>query len=263
MINRTFMLSVIVILLVAGPAEALQLNLLDFSSLGTLNVSTDIVINSDTRQLSGGASFTGVLDATTNATVFTFDSIQAANISILGSSPLAILSKGNISLNGPVTSSIASELELAAAGTVTVNNGVLSANGSTLTILANEVRINSQLTGAGAIVAGGNLTLATTQGLVPQGPVTGGNLTLVSQTGPNLFHSLNAFKVQPGEVQLFTGNISLQGSTIVPRGVTIVSDQGAIDGVTITAGPPVPLPGAMWLFGTGLVGLLRLWRRKV
>lgn len=226
MINTTLVFGVISILLMAGPAEALQLNPLDFSSLGTLNATTDIVINSDTRQLSGGAFFTGVLDSTSNATVFTFDSIQAASISILGSSPLAILSKGNISLNGLVTSSIASELELAAAGTITVNNVVSSASGSTLTILGQDVlQINTPLSGAARIEAGGNLTLATTQGLTPHiisGQTGGGTITLNSNGG--VFGSFSAFSIPPGEVQLFTGNISLQGSTIVPRGVTFLSD---------------------------------------
>jgi hypothetical protein len=252
-------MSVVVVSLTIGSAEALELNPLDFSSLGTLNTTADIVINSDTLQLSGGASFAGVLDQASHAAVFAFDNIQTENISIVGSSPLAILSKGNVNFNGPVNSSVSSELEIAAVGTVTVNNVVSSAGGSTLAIFANDIQINAPLSGTGRIEAGGNLTLATTQGLTPpvnNGPANAGSIIVSSSGG--LFGSFSTFNIPPGEVQLFTGNSSLQGSTIVPLGLTIVSNFGVvIDGVA-----PVPLPAAAVLFGTGLIGLGSLVRRS-
>ena len=48
-------LVVIGALLSAGPAAALQLSPLDFASLGSLNATGDLVLNTDTLQLSGGA----------------------------------------------------------------------------------------------------------------------------------------------------------------------------------------------------------------
>jgi hypothetical protein len=54
---------------VADPAAALQLIPLEFVSLGSLATTSDIVLNTDTLQLSGGASFTGGLEIGASRTV--------------------------------------------------------------------------------------------------------------------------------------------------------------------------------------------------
>src|SRR5262245_9038147 len=120
-----FLTSITWLLLVAlmvMPASALELNPLDFSSLGNLSATTDLVINSDTRQMTGGAAFLGITDSATGATVFAFDAIQTSNISIIGATPLAILSKGTATFDGLINSLLSSDLELASVGTMNVSS---------------------------------------------------------------------------------------------------------------------------------------------
>lgn len=62
MIRAACVMAVIGMLLMADPAAALQLSPLEFVSLGSLSATSDIVLNTDTLQLSGGASFTGGLE---------------------------------------------------------------------------------------------------------------------------------------------------------------------------------------------------------
>jgi hypothetical protein len=266
-----FLMTVVVtpLLFMGGPAEALQLSPIDFSSLGTLSATSDIVINSDTLQLSGGASFTGVVDSTSHAAVFTFDNIQAGNISILGSMPLALLSKGDATYNGLVISS--HELEVAAGGTITVNaGGTIGVNnaepsaGASLTVIANTIQLNSGgqvgggQVGGGLIVSGGNVTIAAAGGLTPvlNGQTGGGVITLGSSGV--IFGNLTSPPAGSGSVQILSGNISLPGSTIQTTGITFLSDPG----LTISAAAPVPLPAAAILFGTGMVGLWSLTQRS-
>ena len=106
--------------LVLGLASSVQAGLLkplDFSSLGTLDLSGgNFTINTDTLTIVDNASpgtplFTGVADnqggmASPNVVpeiaVFTFDDINlaaSANISIVGTRALALLSQGNASIN--------------------------------------------------------------------------------------------------------------------------------------------------------------------
>jgi hypothetical protein len=238
----------------AGPAAALQLSPLDFSSLGSLNATGDLVLNTDTLQLSGGASFTGVLDSTSHAAVFTFDSIQTTNVSVIGSNPLALLSKGDAVFNGNVTSLNSGGFEIAAAGTVSLTNGASLSSGSTLSIFSQDLL----LVGGANVVSGGTLTLATTQGLVPQGTVTAGNISITSQSGTNLFHSFNAFNVQPGEIQLFSGGLNLGGAMLTGATLASGSSLPVIFGVA-----PVPVPSALVLFATGLVACGGVLRRRL
>jgi hypothetical protein len=117
-----------------------------------------------------------------------------------------------------------------------------------------------QVAGGARIASGSNVSLATAQVLVPQGSVTGGNLSIASQGGGNLLYSFNAFNVQSGEVALFAGgNIS---GTVIPLGVTLVPD--SLQGVIVTpALVPAPLPGAVALYATGLIACYGLCRRSM
>jgi hypothetical protein len=202
-------------------------------------------------QLSGGASFTGAQDSTSHAAVFTFDMIQTANLSVIGSNPLALLSKGDAVFNGTVTSSNTGGFEIAAVGTVSVTNGASLSSGSTLSIFSHDL----QLLGGATVVSGGAINLGTTQGLVPQGSATGGNVSIMSGSSSNLFHSFNAFNVQSGEVRLFSGNIAIGGGGTV-TGLILVpeSSQPVIVGVAA-----VPVPPAILLFASGLSGLAWLF----
>lgn len=80
-----------------------------FASLGTLNISSGtLTINTDTRTMSGAASFTGVFAGQANGpavTVFNFNSINitgTATVTITGTHPLVLLSLGNTTITPPL-----------------------------------------------------------------------------------------------------------------------------------------------------------------
>ncbi len=58
------------------PSQAAELDPMAFTSLGTLNTTDTISINTDRLQLTGGASSTGVLDPVSGAGIFTFNDIS-------------------------------------------------------------------------------------------------------------------------------------------------------------------------------------------
>jgi hypothetical protein len=60
------------------PSRAAVLDPMAVTSLGELNTTDPISINTDRLQLTGGASSTGVLDPVSGAGIFTFDSISGA-----------------------------------------------------------------------------------------------------------------------------------------------------------------------------------------
>ena len=184
--------------------------------------------------------------------MFTFDRIQTTNVSVIGSNPLALLSKGDAVFNGTFMSLNA--VEIAAGGTVSLTNGASLSSGSTLSIFSQDIL----LVGGANVVSGGTLTLATTQGLVPQGSVTAGNISITSQSGTNVFHSFNAFNVQPGEIQLFSGGVNLGGGTLTGAILASGSSQPVIVGVA-----PVPVPSALVLFATGLVACGGVLHRRL
>lgn len=78
-------------------SQAAVLDPMAFTSLGTLNTTDTISINTDRLQLSSRASSTGVLDPVSGAGIFTFDDIFGTNLSIFGTRTLRLLSKGNLS----------------------------------------------------------------------------------------------------------------------------------------------------------------------
>jgi len=83
------------------------------------------------------------------------------------------------------------------------NGASILSNGSNLTILSQDI----VMVGTSSVRSSGAITLGTTQGLVPgplipQGNAGTGSLTITSGSGSNLFHTLNAFNVGSGQVQL-------------------------------------------------------------
>jgi hypothetical protein len=97
-----------VLLLPACPAQAGPLNPSDFTSLGTLDLTSgSYSVNTDTLVLTapGGVNFNGVLSsaATGSIAVFDFSSItldSGASLTATGSHPLALLSQGSVTMNG-------------------------------------------------------------------------------------------------------------------------------------------------------------------
>ena len=239
-------------LVFADCAAALPLSPLDFASLGTLSTTEDVVVDTDSLQLSGGASFTGVRDSVSGAAVFAFDTIQAANISIIGSNSLALLSKGDAVFSGIITSSNSGDIQIAAAGILSVAGGgsISTLNGASLSIFPKDVLLDG---GSGA-VPGGEQVLATTLRLAPQGPVVrGGTVSIGSGSGTNLFHSFDAFNIGSGEVELFIGS----GGEITTRTVAVSgANPSVIVGVVSVPEPPMSVL-SVW----GLIGLAYFKRR--
>ena len=61
------------------PSQAALLDPLAFTSLGTLTTTDAISINTDRLQLTGGVSYTGVLDPVSGAGIVTFNDISSTN----------------------------------------------------------------------------------------------------------------------------------------------------------------------------------------
>lgn len=76
--------------LCAIPSYATTLDSCAFISLGTLNVSDAICINTDTLLLTGGASYTGVFDPVSGVGIFAFDDISGTNHSVFGTYTLGV-----------------------------------------------------------------------------------------------------------------------------------------------------------------------------
>ena len=86
----------------ALPSQAAVPDPWTFTSLGTLTASETININTDTLELTGGASYSGLLDPVSGAGIFTFDGITGTNLSIFGTRTLGLLSRGNIAFTGTI-----------------------------------------------------------------------------------------------------------------------------------------------------------------
>ena len=72
------------VLSLGSSRQAAILNPWAFTSLGTLNASETVNINTDILVLTGGATYTSVLDPVSVAGIFTFDDITCTNRSICG-----------------------------------------------------------------------------------------------------------------------------------------------------------------------------------
>jgi hypothetical protein len=106
----------------ALPSHATVLDPLLFTSLGVLNPTGAVSINTDTLQLTGGASFNGVLDPISGDAVFTFENVTGGDISVTGVRSLALLSKSNAMLGGTIGLLGSGGLEIGAAGSLAMSN---------------------------------------------------------------------------------------------------------------------------------------------
>lgn len=127
------------------PSQAALLDPWAFTSLGTLNTTDAITINTDTLQLTGGASYTGVLDPVTGAGVFAFDDMTATNISILGSRSLGLLSKSNGVFSGTIDLLGTGGLEIGAVSSLGINNFSALESGGDIQLHANQVTISGSI----------------------------------------------------------------------------------------------------------------------
>lgn len=167
----------------AIPTHAAVLDPWAFTSLGTLNASDAISINTDTLQLTGGASYTGVTDPISGASIFAFDDITATSLSIFGTRTLGLLSRGNIAFTGVIDLLGAGGLDIGAVGALAMKN--LSALGSggdiqlhadlftlsgTITTITRSIRVASS---NDIVIPGGT-------GIVP---VSGGPLPVLGPSG--------------------------------------------------------------------------------
>ena len=136
----------VVFCLWAIPSHAAVLDPWAFTSLGTLNASETISINTDTLELTGGASYAGVLDPVSGAGIFAFDDITGTNLSIFGTRTLGLLSTGNISFTGTIDLLGTGGLEMVAVGSLALNN--LNAVGSgrgDIQLQANEFTVSGSI----------------------------------------------------------------------------------------------------------------------
>jgi hypothetical protein len=142
------------------PSQAAVLDPLAFTSLGTLNTTDPISINTDTLQLTGGASSTGVLDPVSGAGIFTFDSISGTkrisltNPDKVGIQPLVVRS-GTVFIGR----------------TVGINSGVVSLLGQ-----------RDQVIAPPAGIEGGTITLQAATTSFPGGVISGQALVTLSSS---------------------------------------------------------------------------------
>lgn len=245
------------------PSYASGLDPWAFTSLGTLNASDAISIDADTLQLTGGASYTGVLDPISGAGIFAFDDISGTNLSIFGSRTLGLLSKSNIAFTGAIDLLGSGGLDMVASGSMTLANVNAVGGGQTLFLTANQINL-------GGIVDSGNRPLGIravepinlTREIGSSGEIGGGILSLSGRSGLVVTTGTG---IASRTVSLGSGAIMLTGGTISGNtlsGQFAVSSVGEIvgsPGVTFVA--PVPLPAALPLFGAGL-GLITLMLRR-
>ena len=127
------------------PSRAALLDPMAFTSLGTLNTTDTISINTDTLQLTGGASSTGVLDPISGAGVFTFDNISGTNLSIFGTRTLGLLSKGNLSFTGTIDLLGSGGLEMVTVGSMALHNLNAGGSGGDIQLEANQFSVTGTI----------------------------------------------------------------------------------------------------------------------
>jgi hypothetical protein len=244
----------VVFCLWALPSQAALLDPWAFTPLGTLTASETISINTDTLQLTGGASYTGVLDPISGAGIFAFDDISGANLSILGTRTLGLLSRSNIAFTGTIDLLGGGGLDMVAAGSMTLANLLTGGSGGAVSLVSNQTSaggtINAgirplEIRAVEPITLSGGIEPIATRDISLSGS---GGLTLTTRSG-----------ITRSRVSLGSGIITLTGRTgsgSTNSGVIAVSSSGEIvgsPGVTVTA--PVPIPAAVLLFATGLAVL--------
>lgn len=163
------------------PSQAALLDPLAFTSLGTLNTTDTISINTDTLQLTGGAFYTGVLDPVSGASIFTFDGISGTNLSIFGTRTLGLLSKGNLSFTGTIDLLGTGGLEMVAVGSLALNNlNSTGSGGGDIQLGANQFSLSGSIT-----VVNRSLSITSATDIVlPGGP---GVPRIIPSSGPVIF----------------------------------------------------------------------------
>jgi hypothetical protein len=129
----------------AIPTHAAVLDPWAFTSLGTLNASDAISINTDTLQLTGGASYTGVIDPVSGASIFAFDDITATSLSIFGTRTLGLLSKGNIAFTGTIDLFGSGGLEMGSLGSLALKNLSALESGGDIVLHANSLTLSGSI----------------------------------------------------------------------------------------------------------------------
>jgi hypothetical protein len=241
------------------PSQAALLDPLAFTSLGTLNITDTITINTDTLQLTGGVSYTGVLEPVSGAGVFTFDDISGTNLPIFGTRTLGLLSKGNLSFMGTIDLLGRGGLEMAALGTMTLANVQTTGSGGTVSLTASQLNV------------GGVVDV----GIRPLGIRTFEPINLIAPT--ILVNESGGRDVGPSSqsgLTLLTGTRAEQRTATLGSGlITLTAATGTASGPVSTAGQifgtsdvsivaPVPLPAAFPLFAAGLGSIALALRRR-
>lgn len=145
--KRLWNLWMMVACLWAVPGQAALLDPWAFPSIGTLNTSEAITINTDTLQLTGGAEYTGVLDPVSGAGIFAFDDLSGTNLSIFGIRTLGLLSKGSISFAGTIDLHATGGLEMVAVGSLALNNlNAVGSGGGDIQLEANQFFLSGTIT---------------------------------------------------------------------------------------------------------------------
>ncbi|MEI8014183.1 MAG: hypothetical protein WCH20_05015 [Nitrospira sp.] len=130
----------------ALPSHAAVLDSWAFTSLGTLNASETVIINTDTLELTGGASYSGVLDPVSGASIFAFDNITGTNLSIFGTRTLGLLSKSNLAFNGLIDLLGSGGLEMVAVDSLAIKNLVVAGSGGDIQLHANHFTLSGSIT---------------------------------------------------------------------------------------------------------------------
>ena len=131
-------------------AHALPLlNPNSFVSLGIFSPGGSVTVNTDTFSMTGGASFTGLLDS--GQAVFTFDSFSLGaglSMAVSGSYPLTVLSKGNVDINGTIQLLDGADLIMNANGTIAMDStgSIQGSSGSEILLAADTITIGTVCT---------------------------------------------------------------------------------------------------------------------
>jgi hypothetical protein len=231
-----------------------------FTSLGTLNASQPIIINTDTLALTGGETYTGLLDPVSGAGIFAFDDITGANLSIFGTRTLGLLSTGNISFTGTIDLLGSGGLDMVAAGSMTLIQLNALDGGGTVSLSANQINLGGTVDSGSRpleIRAVEPITLSGEIGtIVTRDSSLSGRSGLTLTTGAGI--SSRSVSLGSGIITLTSGG----NPGVATSGQIAISSAGEIvgsPGVTVAA--PVPVPAAFLLFATGLATLGLLKRR--
>lgn len=253
--RSVFCAFVLVFSLSVFPVQAATLDPFAFTSLGTLDAVAPLSINTDTLQMTGGASYTGVLDPSSGEAIFTFDSIMGTDVSIFGSRSLGLLSRSDIVFTGSIDVLGSGGLDIVVSGSMTVTN--LSSTAPISLAAGNQLNIQGSISGGP-----GPISLSSAGDINVIDPLQAPSVIATREEGRGSIIGLGNIIVttRAGTGTVGSGIITLTGGTT--SGQISVLNSGGIavsSGVDLVA--PVPIPGALFLFLSGL-GALGLVKRR-